>query len=184
MTLIQRIFLNAMILGVMSFQFAFAQVRPAEAANQPCYRDEGAGSFCFSTKEDAEANKQRRAAYGARAHEQSSNKPPANPAASYINCLYRSFGRNEWDIYAFHACLDEGIAFCNKTGLPTNRDYKTSPITGRVTLSNVQCGQTLEQYLIGSQRVFDNEFENYSRSEAVGVPYQPISFDLRKYVGQ
>ena len=152
----------------------------------PCYKDDVPGSTCFASKEAYEKN-QRLKEINRRNAEEQAKEPTAEEKrlrGNYIRCLYRSFGRGEAGIISFQNCIDIGIALCNGDGMPTSKKYNVSSITGRVGLDNNQCGITLERIYEGAQSTFANEYENYSRSEAVGTPYSPIMFDLRKYVGQ
>jgi hypothetical protein len=103
---------------------------------------------------------------------------------NYLRCLYRSLGRGEVWTAAFHNCLDTGIELCNSDGLPTSKNYDISSITGRVRFSNDQCGIMLNSLYAQAEHSFINEYQNYSRSEAVGAPYTPITLDIREYVGQ
>lgn len=103
---------------------------------------------------------------------------------NYVECLYHALAHEGTYILAFQDCVNEGIILCNSEGIPTSKDFTVSPVTGRVGFSNAQCGIRLESTYNGAVAVFENEYENYSQSEAAGVAYQPIMFDLRKYVGQ
>ncbi len=155
----------------------------------PCYGDGKPGSACYDTQEDydavkqAEENSKRTMEERAKRNAAGPTEKQKNLTRNYTHCLYRSFGKNIWDRLAFQNCIDDGIAMCNGEEIPTARDYTISPVTGRVALSNNQCGTRLEGWYEVVLSSFWNEYDHYERSEAAGVAYKPATFDLRQYVG-
>lgn len=99
----------------------------------------------------------------------------------YYQCLLQEIGKGESNQIVFNRCLDIGIAWCNASNMPTSQNPAFSDVTHRPNIDNAQCSNNLQTYYQAAQQAFQSEYQNYSASEAVGMPYRPIAFDIRKY---
>lgn len=94
-------------------------------------------------------------------------------------CYLRSMARGERGSLGMYHCVAQASAYCQEIGFGPITETSISPITGKLIIDNNRCADPLAGIYTQTVPIFQAEYDNYERSEAVGARYEPIFFDIR-----
>jgi hypothetical protein len=102
---------------------------------------------------------------------------------AYHKCVMHSASSGKGAIGTMQSCVDIGILWCNKSGEKTAPASTMSTVTGKVFINNQTCAIRLDGQYQFARGSYEHELESYIASESYGIPYHPVSFDIRSVWG-